>query len=144
LHPFDVMRILGASTGTPDTLCFDEQQVGAIIAAGGLETWWGPGSAIPQDPSPTAAMARALCHELVSRGFVGRRKTRLDNCFRGLDVNTQSVLERGVEVLVRVGLLEISAAPTGRRVAVVESAVERLAGFASGKQRPLELSALWA
>ena len=141
LSPFDAVRILVADGGLPRDLRLDASHIERIRVRGGLENWWDQ----PFEPRPGEARSRALVRELASRlidhDLVDPRFTRADNLFRGLDPDSQAVLRRAVNHLIKEQLLQSRMAKEGLVISLHPGAVRQVRDIAQGASRVLD--SLW-
>ena len=142
VHPFDIVRLLVSDDQLPVDLRLDPFHVERVRVRGGLETWWEVvPTAVPGEPR-ARTLARMLIAAMVERDVVEPRYTRADNLFRGLDGESQVVLRRAVNALIKEQLLSSRMAAEGLTVTIPGSAVQDLHRFAQGKSRLLD--PVWA
>jgi hypothetical protein len=141
LHPFEVLRLLVNDDALPRDLGLDPSHVERVRVRGGLESWWeGAPDPVPSEPR-ARTLARALITRMLDRDMVDPNATRADNLFRGLDGDSQVVLRRAVNLLIKEQYLATRMATEGLMVALHPGAVRQLRDFAAGGSRLLD--ALW-
>lgn len=140
---FEVVRLLVASDSPLDTLRLTPEQVEQLRAFGGIEPPWWPDVELPEDEHPLRQRVRAAVQQLIDRGHVGARSTRMDNVWRGLPVDDQAFLQTALTVLGEEGVLAISATPTGVQLAVAEDRLDLARAIADGRQDTPGLAALY-
>lgn len=142
VHPFDIVRVLGAEGRLPEQLAFDDAEVDEIKALTGVETWWDGGSLPVADDNRRRALVRALAHKLLERA--DGQLTRADNLTRGLEGEDQATVRRAVNQLIREG--ELVGQPTSRGLEVCVNPDRRgiLQSISEGRDIPKQLEALWA
>lgn len=137
LHPFEVVRLLALAGELPADLRVDDALVAHIAELGGLQVWWEGAPEVPEGRSRAQALAMELARRMLSRGMVEPASTRADNLFRGLDGESQHILRRWVNLLIREGYLVTYMATSGLVVSVRASAVGGLGAFAADGSGPL-------
>lgn len=141
VHPFEVVRLLVSDEQLPGDLRLEPFHVERVRVRGGLETWW---EEVPESGAgePRArTLARALMAAMIERDLVDPRTTRADNLFRGLDAESQVVLRRAVNALIKEQHLVSRMAAEGLTVAIAAGSVGEIHRFVQGKSRVLET--LW-
>jgi hypothetical protein len=142
VHPFEVVRLTVMSGHALDGLVLPDERLQALRTFGGFETWW-DGAALPDDDNPRRQAIRGVLDAMLERDLVGDRTTRLENLWSGLDGEAREAAERGVAVMVEMGLLHTLAQPSGVQVSVHPDGLDTLRGVVSRGQAPPELAATW-
>jgi hypothetical protein len=96
VHPLEVAAIVGHEHPLPNVLVFDEPDVAATAAWGGIERWWTETDAEPL----RARFQRVLVRLLAADGAV-----RLDNALRGLGADDAQALRSALDELVEHDVL---------------------------------------
>lgn len=142
VHPFDIVRALGATGPLPDQLSFDEGDVDRIKELTGVETWWDGGPLPVPDDNRRRSLVRSLSHKLLERA--DGRLTRADNLTRGLDGDELTTVRRAVNQLIRDGHLVSQSTHRGLEVEVNPDRRGALQSISDGRDIPKQLEALWA
>lgn len=150
VDPFEVVRLLvaaggeaGAGHGWPTSLHLSHEQAEALRASAGIEHWW-QDAPPPADDNPLRSAVLGAVQQLVSRGLVGERTTRLDNLWRGLGYEQQVAIEQAVMVLLEEAKLVTAASPRGVQVSIAPGAEKELEQLASGEAEHAGLAAVWS
>lgn len=143
LHPFDVVRILTTHDAMSPNLRFDRDQVALVKDWGGIESWWKSSDLIEGDEIRPRAILRAIVGQLVKRGFVGDRTTRVDNVYRGLDREDETMARRALNLLIQERLIQTVPTPTGNHVSIAPQHRAVMEDLAEGRAMPAGLAALW-
>ncbi|MBN2800871.1 MAG: hypothetical protein JXX28_17170 [Deltaproteobacteria bacterium] len=134
IEPFEVVRLLTLANAVPESnLLICDATLDLIKDVGGIEQWW------TDSPDQPDELVRAAIGILLDRGHIGERSARIDNLWRGLPVESQSVLQQAVHQLVQGGFLATMMHLQGVHVTVAPEAVDRLRAVAAGE---LSLSSL--
>lgn len=141
VHPFEVVRMMVVS-GKDESLTFGGDVIDELKAFGQIENWWADAE-LPEDGEDNRRVIRGVMDAMLQRELIGDSDTRLDNLWRGLDPAQQEVAEQGVMVLLELGHLDSTAAPSGARVSINPNGVETIKALVSRGQAPDELAALW-
>jgi hypothetical protein len=141
IDPFEFMRLLVMMGEVPATLQISEALIDRVRAAAGIELWWAEDVRLPTDASPSRAIVRAALRQLLERGFVGARATRIDNLWRGRPED-EALLRRAVSLLHREGMVGMSRSRAGVVVSVSPAAVPQLDAAVRGESMPAALAAL--
>lgn len=139
IHPFELVRALVNLERLPSDMRFSSPDLAEIRAAIGLELWFPEGRT--NAPSPKGLL-RDLAHQLVSRGVVGERGTRLDNCTRGLSEEESELAIQLLRGLISEGILQTWTSELGVQIAIEEGKEYVVADLAEGGEGPEALSAL--
>lgn len=143
VEPFELVRLLIASGDDGPIDAITSARLEAVRAFAAVETWWGADRSPPRDDKAARGAIRGALQELLDRGYVGDRRTRVDNLWRGLPPGLHGVVEEAVEVLVEHGLLSVRAEPMGQLVAARPEGRDRLVAIVAGKDVPDDLARLW-
>ena len=141
VHPFEVVRLMVMS-GKDEGVPLGPDLVAELRSFGQIENWWDDAE-LPEDGEANRRVIRGVLDAMLQRELVSGKATRLDNLWRGLEAGQQEVAEQGVMILLELGHLEATAAPSGARVSVTDSGLDTVQALVSRGQAPDELAALW-
>jgi hypothetical protein len=144
VHPFDIVRILVATGGTPHDLRFETEDVDRIRKMGGLEVWWQEGEPTLVPDREQECMLRAMASRMLEKEIGGPRTTRLDNIFRGLESKRQQLARELVQILLQHGWLATVSTETGTHVTITPGRMGQMANIAQGGNLPEDLAAALA
>lgn len=142
LDPFEITRLLVLAGRTHTDRGLSEDDLEAIHRTAGLEWWWEGSVELPEDDNPRRAVLRAAIGQLLERGVVDRRATRIDNLWRGLEAEEQELLKRLAATLIKEGLLATRTSAQGVQIAVTPAGVATLDAVVQGEREPAFLAAL--
>lgn len=142
VHPFELGRLLGASSELPRDLRFDESEIGRLRDLAGLETWWDGGKLPVEDSDRKRSLVRSLAHHVVERELPGGAATRADNLFRGLEGDDAAFVRRLVNQLIRERMATSAASARGLLFQVPDDQGEAFQAIAAGGELPSGLEAL--
>jgi hypothetical protein len=143
IDPFELVRLMVAAGQRPQLLELTGIDLVRIAEFAGIERWWDEEGDAPEDANPKRARVRTAIGALLSRRFVGTRRTRRDNLWRGRPRHDREVIEEAVEALVEQGLLETEPHVRGIRISAAEDAVSKLERFVEGAEPIDALQQLW-
>jgi hypothetical protein len=143
VEPFEVVRLAVLSGDVPAALRFSEDDLGRLTDVAGLAWWWDAGATRPEDANPKRALLRAFAAQLLERGCVGARTTRIDNLWRGLRGDELELVRQATSLLLREGLLRAKPSAEGMQVSVVSHGVASLDAFVNGEGGPSSIMGLW-
>lgn len=132
VDPFEVVRLMVASEIAFDSLTLTRDDVAQVRRNAAIERWWAD-STLPVDENRLRAAVRGALHQLLSRGLIGEATTRLDNLWRGLELEQQMAIEQAVMVLLEEEKLLTAASPRGVQVSVSPPAADALEKIANGE-----------
>lgn len=143
VDPFETVRLLVA-TGhdLSGPMAFSEAIVETLQEQGGVHaSWWDP-AALPTGDGRSVALVHQALKALLDKGYIGDKTTRMDNVWRGLSFEDQSLLQQALTVLTEEGLVRCVGTPVGLQVAVDAFKEAAVKGIASGKKQSAGLDAL--
>ncbi|MCB9684112.1 MAG: hypothetical protein H6738_00820 [Alphaproteobacteria bacterium] len=142
-EPFDVIQLAVSARGGigSSPLVFTRAELEKMRGMGGFESTWWTDVQLPADASPELARVRAAVQQLQMRGYVGDKQTRVDNVWRGLDLETRDLLRRAIAALVADGLLVATGTSAGIQVSIAAGGVGAVQDLVGGKATPESLKA---
>lgn len=143
IHPFDVVRILTVKDALHPRLRFDSADLEKVRSQGGIETWWGPDRKIEEDTIRARGLMRSIVREMVRRRLVGDRTTRVDNVYRGLEPDDESIARKALNLLIQEHLIRTLPTAMGNHICIVPEQLPVMEALADGRAMPAGLAALW-
>lgn len=142
-EPFDVIQLAVAARGHvgASPLVFTRAELDKMRTMGGFEPTWWTDVQLPSDASQERARVRAAMQQLQMRGYVGAKQTRIDNVWRGLDIESRDLLRRAIAALVADGLLVATGTSAGIQVSIDPKGVGAVQDLVGGKATPESLKA---
>ncbi|MCB9668518.1 MAG: hypothetical protein H6736_02985 [Alphaproteobacteria bacterium] len=132
VEPLEIVRLMvGSDLVSPD-LTVSPAQLDKLAEAGGIESGWWEGVAIPADTVAGRGVVRAALGILAARAASG--PVRMDNLWRGRPLDDQDLIEQAVETLDEAGTLQIVNAPAGVQVMVEADGIQQLQAIAAGTE----------
>jgi hypothetical protein len=143
IHPFDVVRILAFSNVAHSSMQFDPADVEKVRTLGGIETWWSADCALATDGLRPRSIVRSILRELLGRGFVGNRTTRVDNVVRGMSTDDEVVARKALNLLIQERFLRSVPTAIGTFVSISPDRTAAAEAVVAGKETPAGLAVLW-
>lgn len=142
VDPFEVLRLQVAAGIAEPSMTFDAATIDRLREVGRLDGPWWAGVSLPTDDNPRRARVRAAVQLLQMRGHTGESRTRLDNTWRGLASEEQSLVRDGLQALSEDGVVEIAASPIGLMVSIPAKALDQVQQIVAGRTTPPALKAV--
>ena len=140
VDPFETVRLLIATEqDLSGPMLFAPEVVEMLRDQGGVEDSWWPDA---QQAEPQA-LVEAAVKQLLDRGLVGDKTTRMDNVWRGLPIDDQALLQQALTVLAEEQVVRCVGTPIGLHVAVDASQKAVAEAIASGSSSTEGLDALY-
>ena len=140
VHPFDVARYFGQKEGgLPSELLFEESEVVEIQRGMRIEFWWSRDLVLP-DGNREYELIRALLAKILETQL--EEPTRRDNLCRGLVGNDHRFVQRVVNALIMMEVLQSIATSDGVDVQLTDGVVGQLQQIVEGGELPPELQSL--
>ncbi|TVQ91894.1 MAG: hypothetical protein EA397_08320 [Deltaproteobacteria bacterium] len=140
-HPFEVVRLL-VMAGHSVEPSVPRDRIAQLRVFGGIETWWGS-IELPDDDNRRRAIVRGMIEAMLQRELIGDRTTRRENLYRGLPAEDYEVAAYAVSVLIQLGGLVLTRAPSGALVSIHPDWADGARALVSRGQAPPELAGLW-
>jgi hypothetical protein len=116
------------------TLEVQADDVKVLRKFGRIERWWDEGLRPLDDADVRSGLVRASLKELLDRGHVEPSRARLDNLWRGLPVDQQSLLQSAMDALDEAQLLRIEQIELGTVVTIPADRADTIRAFIAGEQ----------
>ena len=140
VHPFDVARYFGQKEGgLPAEMLFEESEVAAIQQGMRIEFWWSSELVLP-DGNREYELIRALLAKLLETEL--DVPTRRDNLCRGLVGNDHRFIQRVINALIMMEILQSIATSDGVDVQLTDGVAGQLKQIVEGGDLPQELQSL--
>ncbi len=129
VDPFELIRIeVGLGTQI-ERLAWSKDRLAVVARDGGIEAVWLDPAKMP---TTAAGRIREAFGELVRRGFVGTKPTRVDNLTRGLPLGEGDRIRRAAPLMADEGFLLMVSGPLGALVAVRPGMESQVSAIAAG------------
>ena len=140
VHPFDIARYFGQKEGgLPTELLFEGSEIGNIQRGMRIEFWWSRDLVLPDD-NREYELIRALLAKLLEADF--EQPTRRDNLCRGLTGNDHRFVQRAINALIMMEILQSIATSDGVDVKLADGVAGQLKQMVEGGDLPPELQSL--
>jgi len=144
VDPFEVVRLaVAAGKGLDKPMQFDADLVDELRQLGQIDDPWWDAVDLPEDPNPLRQRVRAALQLLIDKGVQGDTTTRMDNIWRGLPFDDQSLLQQAVMVLAEEAALRVVGSPVGLMVSIEPSAADTVKALAAGTSESAGLQSLY-
>lgn len=140
-HPFEVVRLM-VMTGGGVEPTVSRERLEQLRDFGGIEIWW-QDPQLPDDDNQRRAVVRAVVEAMLQRELIGERTTRRENLYRGLPSGDLEVAAYAVSILLELGALVMTRAPSGAQVSIHPDWADGARALVARGQAPPELAALW-
>lgn len=141
VEPLEVVRLMVLSDTVTPSFGVTDDHLAKLKALGRIEHDWWQGRALPKDDNAARARVRGALALLLEKS--GKGPIRMDNLWRGLEIEQQALIEEALNLLADEEVLVVANDEVGVTVSVGADHQATVQAIAEGKSQPDVLNPLY-